>query len=519
MDQVENIADQYIVKLQDPIRCRHNNILFENDHIKLFLKNDTMPKCQFLLAYFYRVNDEDDKSILYAKKAIDNKFDFAYNVLGCHTEDLKEKIECFLKSAAVGYNNSFRNLGYYYHTQGDIYKSIEYYKLGIEKGNICCETDYIRIHCKNDNNYTDLLLSCAMSGCESALGLIYMKYSVEERHELNKKMLKYNFSTYIVHLLDYYEKKNKYKFFGMLEKYKVSTDGHILFAIAKKYFSIKQYDISTNLFIQSMKYGNHSAYSFLKKYTDGFVSDPKDLNIMTDFLEVRRIDDSDKAVLALVYAELHRIDDAEIMLTTIIDPYSRAMAIYKHYASQNNWREAMEALMEYMNINKDTYMDFELGLIHTNLNDNVNALKYYKIGAGRSCYECMISLAELASKQKNYMEACQYLIKSKYSNSRRWANACGILIHDCDSVEIAENLLNENISMAIMMLLRNSDNIKEKCDTYLVENECGICYTTTFCFKFLCGHGMCIECLKNSISDNCPFCKKTIDGFLIQEKV
>lgn len=524
MTHFEAIADNYINQMLNPKRCFHYDILQEISHIKLFLENDTHPKCQYILAYYYSENGQKDKALEYVKKAIDSDFLFACNMMGYllseNKGDNEEILNNFLKSANVGHIGALRNLGYWYNKHGDIEKSIKYYKLGIEKGMVCCETDLTYYYHKDDENYNDLLLSYAMNGCRFAFQLIYRNSDIEKRHYIDKLVLKSypNMCPCIEHLLDYYENKNKYKFFAILERYKPSTDGSILLIIAKKYFRIRQFDTAIKLLIESIKYGNYDAYVFLKNNTDGNITKAADLTIITDLLELQAVDDFDKTSLVAIYSMLGKPDDAKNMLLTITDAGIKEMGKYKYYVFQDNWVKALEILLEWKDSDKYVRVSCELAFLYTKLHDKGNALSCTKKCVESGCYKCMVILADLALQQNDYFEAHKYLIKSRNSSLRTWIDVSKKFMRKCNSISIAENLVNKKISIGIEILLRNNGDIKRICDKYLIENECHICYMVNLCFTFSCGHGMCTECSKNIINGGkCPFCKKPIDGFLLQE--
>lgn len=519
MSTIDSISNNYIKLILNKSICYCHKlqiINFDEQHIELFLQNSDNVKVQFLLSYYFFHKDKG-KSMEFANYAIENKFGMANNIIGC----AKEGIECipyFKQALESGHIRAYSNLGLCYHEMKDHQNAMGYFQLGIGGNIVCCKFLYWNLYEQGNPNYLDNLLECAQIGCRSAL---YELFSKTKNHLVRHKMIKLGarrgYPLYIIKLIDYYEIRNRYKLLKLLNQHEHSDDSELLYHIAKKYIEIDLLK-GIDIMYQAIKKGNRDAYLYLINTYNVFLDDNK-AEIMMNFLKNTERTIADDLNLIIVYQYCNKIPEMNHLIDRM-DNYHKNVALSRYYDTLNKKDKALECLLTayYMDPGPEEGLDleFEIGILYLSTDRN-KGTDFLEKGVIKGDTRCNRVLAEIFYKNNEPIKACTYLINSCKNNEVIGYSILNEIINNNASFEIGKLLLYNDLDIGIKSLIRcgiSNKIIAECASEYIFYTECGICFYENKQLKFMCGHSICINCLKNYGTVKCPYCATKINGFL-----
>lgn len=514
---VEEICNKYIKKLFDGNNCFCSTLLtFKNKHIRLFLKNDNLPKVQFLLSYYYYDYDEQ-RSLKYAMNAITGGIEYTHNILGLLEPE--NKLEHYEKASDVKYPNSYINLGIFYENDNDIDNAMKYYNMGLENGVNCCGC-HILLH----NNDIDMLWKCVDSEycCFFVVNTLYGLTKDESlKYKLVKTGARHEFHKYFMILMNNYKKNNRFKYIALLEKNKKCRQPDILFSIANEYVEMGNNICAEYYLLRAIKYGNQKAFKHLgcQIPKSGIVEIIDILEIIIDREEKNKL--IHEMNLSCIYIYSEKWNEAKKIINNIDSLYEKYTCFSRYYYCQNKFIKSHDYMLKAFEIDPlcERQLTYEtVAMSYKNIGDTDKFIEFLEKGAERGEINPLAILISTALTEKKYNDAMKYLSKCSMKG-REWKNLLNEIIVECDNVDIGKELLKKDISMGLIILLKtmSNDSIVNQFAEYFTYGECDICYDDEYkLLTFNCGHTMCINCFKKCGLSNfvCSFCKRNITMFI-----
>jgi tetratricopeptide (TPR) repeat protein len=490
------------------------------------MKNDTLPEIQFLLGYYYLARDKE-KGLKYIKLSIDGGYKAAYNLMGCY-DDGKEghnRIEYFTKALEAEYPRAYSNLANEYVTLKNDDEAKKYLQMGIDQGILCCETTMLNYYDKNNMDKCKIL---AEKGCLLALRMLYRNAGTDnEKYKLDKLGDKFERYTFFRRLMLKYKSDNRYKFLALLEKHRKSTNYQILYDIGKEYAILQNNDKVHEYYVRALKYGGADIYKLVSTNELVIFTSPKFSEKLTQVFELANVDEKDdektnisklNLITQTVIAE--KLQDAKIMCNQFNDDYFKYVGLSVYYSAKGKKQKTYDLLKKAFDIDPKKLDLYErLGIYSEDLGRHDDAEGYYYQGIiEMDCDLCRIRLGTIALNNKKYLVAAEFLVSSRSAfHNNRWQDLHEEIMRKCSENNVGKYLIDNVISGGINILLKsNCDNLSQLCGPYIFKNmECPICYCDNDHLKMLCGHAVCIHCIKDIKQNKCPFCKTKIVGFII----
>ncbi len=420
MADVYEIIDHYFNLYMDKNRCCCHSgqiIRFQPSHIELLHLHDDIPKAQFLLAYHHSIekgNDSDEKAKKYIDLSIRNGIGLAHNIRGCLADlTVDQSIECFEEAILYGSIRAYSNLGINYFHKKNEELSRKYFEMGIKENITCCKFSYLLCFEKERECYLEEVSKCAEKGCRAALNTMFCREKDKKKKRYWAELgMKKGFDTYIYNLINYYENHNKFKFWRLLREYQNSNDVNILLYVSKKYLKWNVIPECLSAIFKGMKLGHYECYDFARNNLDIIFDDPKQYEILANFLEKHKKDTIDELNLTVAYDLSGKLDKAKEILDKIEDEYHQNLGYFKYYHYMNNLKKSLEHLEKAYEFNKERFNSYaDLGSLCLKEGQEEKGLKILEEGISLSHYNCYMALGDHYLRGRHYYEACQSLIQ------------------------------------------------------------------------------------------------------------
>jgi len=520
------VIDHYLSLFLDKSRCychQKQQFNFTDQHLELFQQNDNdsdqRPEVQFLLAYYYKdsIINDSEKAKMYANRAIQNGYGFAHNIIGC----IEHKIEPFIKALECGVIRAYGNLGLEYYNNNDHENSKKYLTMGIDQGIICCQHLYTHLYCKDD---IDQLYDIAKKGCRTVLDLLYERaVDPKIKCELIEIGVQYQYTDYIIELIDYCETNNHYRFLHCLQQYEDFNDGDIQFTIGKKYISMDQIEKGQKCILKAIELG---CYETIRYLGDNILFHDYDAPMLRNIIKILakrpKLTHHDQLNLIVSYNGTGQKDKVKEIIDQMVDPYYQSIGESIYYTDDPV--KSLECLLKAKSFEPMTEtldLNYNIAFIYHKLNNIEQFIHFCEMGinAKTMCYKCATLLCEYYHDQGQYIKSCQYMI-DLIKNDIMIPIMNDMITHHAE-IEIGRKLIENGIGLGVLCLLNcqtETSHIIDICQhefkfKFATKGQCGICYETTDLLTIQCGHSLCIDCL-NHDHNTCPYCRTIVRGFL-----